>query len=701
MSCTTDKLQSNSDSLPTTASIRTLEPTNLPSPIFTLTTTSTQTPSPTPTQIKLPLSNGTSIPDLDYEVLSPSNISGIQPIARYGFPRRISVKTDPSNQNIFITTVDGVEIYSIEKKSIISTINTRIPFGINQHIGEPESSVSSISANGQYILLFNDVHGLDLWSINGEKLWTKEMIWNNPAPGKKFSDLAASISIDASIFTYSYCDQFNVCKVVLVDTATDTIIDEFEGSHPDFTGSGKYISYINNRTMNFFDIEGQRNLKGFSVPGAFYDSNWKIENIGSTNLIAIIYWDKIVIWDIENEKKTSTLVGFEPGWDENYLPTLLTSSLRGNYFLIKTFRYPQKLVKFSIDGSLIGETDYSANTFYMIDDNQVITTAQFVEKELYPIDLYDEGRRPVQLVFSGNDVKLLGILKAYELNGTNYEIVYPEKFICLNWECHTESTRDNKSYAHYAYGDKMVEIFGKNGSDKLDLLIDGKLKFTINTSFHILRINAISNNVMLFQSVGSRGKVSTHLVDLNTGEVIRKWKNSVPGDKVGVSGNLISFKMYSDGGSSNSGHIYIFDTQSRKFIFDKSGYDADFLMPTQKKDSIILVESPWDSDPINIIKVAIKNNKIIGGSSIPSDTQDSLRSNNNQERITINKDESIIAFATIEGNILIIDTENGKALYEWPAHMYSIDALVFSGDGKLLASYSKDGYIIVWGVVKE
>lgn len=80
--------------------------------------TPTQEPSltPTPTPIIFPVGNGTPIPSIEYEVLSPENISLIQPVAKYGAPERIRIEMDPGQKYIYIATIDGLKYWMFRQK---------------------------------------------------------------------------------------------------------------------------------------------------------------------------------------------------------------------------------------------------------------------------------------------------------------------------------------------------------------------------------------------------------------------------------------------------------------------------------------------------------------------------------------------------------------------------------------------------------
>ena len=63
-------------------------------------------------------------------------------------------------------------------------------------------------------------------------------------------------------------------------------------------------------------------------------------------------------------------------------------------------------------------------------------------------------------------------------------------------------------------------------------------------------------------------------------------------------------------------------------------------------------------------------------------------------------DASLLAVSFLgDGTILLFNLQDGSILYSWLAHQDNIEGLAFSGDGKLLASSSKDGLVKIWGIV--
>ncbi|MFZ5888756.1 MAG: hypothetical protein ACOYYF_14930, partial [Chloroflexota bacterium] len=70
-----------------TQNTATWTPTETATPTSTSTATPTSTPTATPTPLVLPVTNGTPVPDLSYEVITAENITRLQQVARYGYPR--------------------------------------------------------------------------------------------------------------------------------------------------------------------------------------------------------------------------------------------------------------------------------------------------------------------------------------------------------------------------------------------------------------------------------------------------------------------------------------------------------------------------------------------------------------------------------------------------------------------------------------
>ena len=62
-------------------------------------------------------------------------------------------------------------------------------------------------------------------------------------------------------------------------------------------------------------------------------------------------------------------------------------------------------------------------------------------------------------------------------------------------------------------------------------------------------------------------------------------------------------------------------------------------------------------------------------------------------------DASLLAVSFLgDGTILLFNPQDGSILYSWMAHQDNIEGLAFSSDGRLLASSSKDGLVMIWGI---
>lgn len=687
-------LSSCSNVTPTVVNISTPSYSAIPSLTSTPTALPTlpSTPTTMPTQIPFPVQNGQSIPDIGFEVLSKNNISRIMPIAEYGAPRTISVTLDPQNDHIFITTVDGIQILDAKNKKIQSEIRTQIPLGINMHLGEPEPGSPIISGNGQFILLFSASLDLDLWSIDGQKLWSKKMVWKKETEEtNKVHYLSASISPDAELLAQSYCINFDDCKILLTATQNDEKIDEFVGSHPQFTNGGKFLTYSINDGIGVYDIEQHATINTISVSGR-YGNEYSIMNIGQTNRIAIVQWDRVLIWDLESNQEISTITGFPPGYGTNNLPNFVKFSPDGNYLLVGTYLYPQNLVKFKIDGTIIIDTTYDTANSYWIENNQAVKYASLGNEYIYPSDFYG-AYTPVQFVFKKNELTLYGYRSEYvEIEG-QWEKKVTSRLTCVNGDCQPKQLLLTKNYSFYNDNGTIIEISGDKGSRLVDIFSNDKIIGSVNIKCDYYKIIGVTNHILLFQNQCTGTDTTTQLIDLTNGTLLMKWTNAIPRENVTFSDNLIAFKLTPDFGYTTDGHIYVFDTNKKTIIMDKTGFDQSQLILSEKNNSLLLIDD-------KMVTIDLKTKKITSEVMFP--TPDRIEyssiSSDNHSQAAISKNEDLIAISTLAGSIDIYDELNNAVIFQWNAHMESIDALVFSDDGRFLASYSGDGYVKVWGI---
>jgi WD40 repeat protein len=682
--------------------------TNTPEPTFT----PTYTPTASPTEIVLPVGNGNPIPNIGFVTLSTSNISKIEPIARYGVPERINVKLDPQNAHIFITTVEGIQIIDSANQNLVAEIKTRIPFGVYFDVRDAfdiqhdmELGPPVVSGNGQFILLFNPDLDLDLWSIDGAKIWTKKMDWkNNSGDLRRVSRLSASISPDANLLAQSYCDGMN-CRLLITNSQTDEKYDEFEGSFPLFSNSGKYLTYILKDKVAIYNVDQKQRklISTISMNGSF-GKEFLVENGGQTDRIAIVQWDKVLIWDIESNQKVSTITGFKLGGDARSLPSLVQFSPDGNYVIIGTFKYPQELVVYASEGSKINELPYDATNTYWIENNKIIKNEFLDEKRIYPKNLFGWNGGLWQIDFYQDFPILYGIQANFKQNGGSWEQYPSGRIECSMGNCMIGNIPETKSYAFFEDNGRLIEIFGPENGKIMDLEINGAETASISTPYNIdyLQILGVANDLMLFSSMGSQNFIQ--LVDLSDGTIIKTWKDFVIWSKedVATSGGLLAFSYSSLSGQTiGDNHLAVFDSIARKFVFERTGYQYNLLMPLEKNSAIVLVDNGFHNDySSSLTLVDIKMKNTIAKIDLPFfyRTNFSRGFSNQRDQIAISPDESLLAIGTLDGIILIYDVISKQFIHSWDAHLFSIDALQFSEDGRFLASYSKDGFLTVWGV---
>lgn len=666
------------------------------------------TPTLTPAAPVFPVGNGQVIPDVEYEVLSAANISQIQPIAQYGQARWISVSHDPGQKYFFITKRDGIEVRDFNSKTLIRTISTRIRAPKNADTRYPNAPTPTISFDGDNLLLFTPEYDLELWDVNGDKLWTKSMAWKGKLKdGEQVSNLWVDISSDGNKLAQSYCVE-NKCQVIVSDTSTDEVLADVDGSTPMFSVSGRYLFFYRDVAISFYDLTTGKITQNIPI-SKNQVSNYHLQNVGIQDDVALVTDQRVSIIDPESGKTVSILVDW-PDFDlTGYLPTVEFSS-DGKFAAVFSYEldknssnyvlehYPLLVNTYQTEsGQKIKESEYKRYINYWMTSTGDLDSVVLEENNPIPDLAYGSPSSPFQLVFDTDTPVLYGKVSSFIRREELAVKVYKSLLECKKGECTQTDLDSTTSYSRYYQDGKWIELSGDPKTMRFDLMIDGKKVKTIREFFTHLRVMGMAGDNLIYSTTESCADKGVNFVDIPTWSNISEAEPDGSGDfgtTYGISDSYIVGQIVCPH-RINDGIVIIYDRKSGEVIYRLESNSDVLFQPIDQNQSVIMVES------VPQFKVDLLDLKTFKIQSIVNPTPDVKSWYMWPDRTiygSIHPDETIYAFSDMDGKAYIFDTAINQIIFSWVPQTARINAIQFSADGKFLATFGEDGLLTVWGI---
>ncbi|WP_322508030.1 WD40 repeat domain-containing protein [Anaerolinea sp.] len=230
------RLSAASGAVPSeTTSLATETPTAIPSPTATQTPTATVEPTatatPTPTPITLPVTNGTPIPDLPYEVITAENVQRLRQIARYGYPRLLDAnpyRLTADGKTLVVGTTLGLEFYDAATQTKTGGFEAEFLRSFD------------LTPDGQYLLTLAG-ETLTVWTRDGQKV--REF---NLQAGDAWQLNAAALSPDGSMLAVQRkkTDWQEADKVDVYRVQDGRLLDTVRGNGVLFSPDGQYLATV-------------------------------------------------------------------------------------------------------------------------------------------------------------------------------------------------------------------------------------------------------------------------------------------------------------------------------------------------------------------------------------------------------------------------------------------------------------------------
>jgi WD40 repeat protein len=670
-----------------------LTPTITPTPIPTGTAPSTETPT-----LALPMSVNT--PYLQPNVgISAENVFQIREIARYGEPVTYSVMLTNDGKRVIVHDSQGIWISDREKQEIIGFVDV-IPRPNRYYQGNVQ-----VNSGGTCIAVLTTE---DIRIINDQN----ELITVFPYPGNAFRDsstILLSHDLTLAAFTDD-TDRFNP-TVKVWDVHGNKMVFEIEGWLDRFLNDGIHLainrgSGITLLDINTWDIAQEILPDGLRYAGPIYGSST------DGRFLLFAAYDQIAIWDIYDQMLESIL---DEKWSRADLQGIKAVSFsQTNQFVFLTTNNVMKVFKVA-GGSKVSQQKIDSNLFegaLILGDDGNVTIDAFVERITK-----SWSDSIVSLSFNPHSSALLYTGVQQFVDGLNW---WSTSFTACSYGFWETTTCDEGQ--HNLFFDDQGKLFSfiklnngiyqvHEGSNEKDNLFT-QLRIAdwiVWPSPYLLK----DRRFLIFTTTnGHPGSETVILWDLIDGRLLKRWWGTI--DKIVISSNsryvaivLNKPANITSAGSVISGfNFLVYDLETNGIIYEEMGnenrpFDMSFAGNNTKLIYFFQHHSDDDSDygivqfreldldarePLDVFKLSYRRPWY-------------------PTALALSPRENMVGVGTLDGRILFINSYDGSEIYTVQAHRQGIGRLIFSPDGRWIASASREfktgyeGFIRIWGIV--
>ncbi|MBI4759813.1 MAG: hypothetical protein HZC39_00095 [Chloroflexi bacterium] len=232
-----------------TQNTATWTPTETATPTSTSTATPTSTPTATPTPLVLPVTNGTPVPDLSYEVITAENITRLQQVARYGYPRLlgedsfsfyapvpvIPYRLTADGKTLVVGTTEGLEFYDAQTQEKTGGFNVEFLESFD------------MTHNAEYFLTLAG-GALTVWTRDGQKAREFDL-----PVGDAWELNPVAISPDGTLLAVQrVTDWQEADKVDVYRVADGSLVDTVRGNGVVF--SAQYLATVFDGSVRLYPV---------------------------------------------------------------------------------------------------------------------------------------------------------------------------------------------------------------------------------------------------------------------------------------------------------------------------------------------------------------------------------------------------------------------------------------------------------------
>lgn len=482
----------------------TVTPTHTPSPTATQTPTATVEPTatatPTPTPITLPVTNGTPIPDLPYEVITAENVQRLRQIARYGYPRLLEAnpyRLTADGKTLVVGTTLGLEFYDAQTQEKSGGFEVEFLRSFD------------LTPDGQYLLTFAG-ETLTVWTKDGQKVREFDL-----QAGDAWQLNAVALSPDGSMLAVQRkkADWQEADKVEVYRVADGSLLDTVRGNGVLFSPDGRYLATVFDGSVRLYPAAelGQgweKRLPKQTLP--WCGGNERCGLIFSPDgLAAVIRAARVEVYQVENRR----LVRQVSGWESDGYALPQVQFADGQMLITTPALYDSqgnvrvKAQAIAVDvasGEWLSKSEVEGGFAYL-HAGQVRTFQWQAEGEMLPYGT--KWMHPRILISDKGEVKL-SVLDWWAFGWQEPVIFY----VCENEKCNsTEFTTEKITLPEFTFvrQGSFGYIFGKIS----------KVKVKVPVSDWVFGY-LLDNRTLLWSVSYSSSYGKTMLIDLESGQTL-------------------------------------------------------------------------------------------------------------------------------------------------------------------------------------
>ena len=626
--------------------------TAVPTATPTATVEPTATPTPTQTLISLPVTNGTPVPDLPYEVITAENVHRLREVARYGYPRLLDenpYRLTADGKTIVVGTTAGIEFYDALTQAKNGGFEVEFLRAFD------------MSPDGRFILT-RAGDTLTVWRQDGQKV--REFALE---AGDAWALNAVAISPDGTLLAVQRPrgqvvepDRVDVYRV-----EDGSLVDTVRGMGAQFSPDGKYLATVFDASVRLYPVAelGQgweKRLPKQSLPWCGEDTCGLVFSPDGT-LAAVVRANRVDVYQVETRKLMRQVSGWEVQ-DTYTLPSVQFAPQGGQLLITNQPLYNSQ-----------GEIREKAKAILV----DVVSGEWVVNQDAPEGFAYPDGQtvRWFRWQAEGEMPQFYYLDTFLSVDNDGNVSVSDSKIKCLNSIC----ARLEKN---------EVLVVDNNGLSFAEVTRSNK-NIIVNRNSSIIQIRENENLDEI--------QVAGNVVIANYHKGRMSWTIVYNQDKKYQISDWVMNWFVSDG------MLVINTFQSGVILLDTVSWSVNRLNLVENVvqfwDETITIPDIFGANSPSINLISIK--KSVPSIQIPVEEWKMSRSGWIVHSAAFSKTGNILMVENGNGGVYAINVVSNKQVFSKELHSQEISSMAFSPNGQFFATYGNDGFIRIWAVVPE